>query len=174
MFGINPGRFGAGQTGVSFTDPVYLEEVCGIENDLPKKHELSALFIHEMIAAFGGAEKFFSKFFITSVSPLGYLKGDVNANYYDDKELAASVRDFIIKTTEKQMKIGACREYAICIGTGKNFDYLKKLNAERGWFEKLEKVSHPRFVMQYRRKRKEEFVDTYLQVMQESLEATGI
>ncbi|MBV6655114.1 MAG: DUF4918 family protein, partial [Mameliella sp.] len=29
IFGINPGRFGAGVTGVPFTDPIRLEEVCG-------------------------------------------------------------------------------------------------------------------------------------------------
>jgi hypothetical protein len=32
LFGINPGRFGAGVTGVPFTDPIRLQEVCGIEN----------------------------------------------------------------------------------------------------------------------------------------------
>ena len=45
MFGINPGRFGAGITGVPFTDPVRLETECGIQNDFPKKQELSAQFV---------------------------------------------------------------------------------------------------------------------------------
>ena len=45
MLGINPGRFGSGTTGISFTDPIKLEQDCGIENILPKKAELSADFI---------------------------------------------------------------------------------------------------------------------------------
>src|SRR3989338_3224265 len=33
VFGINPGRFGAGVTGVTFTDPVALKMACGISKD---------------------------------------------------------------------------------------------------------------------------------------------
>src|SRR5688572_16264512 len=44
LLGINPGRFGSGTTGVSFTDPIKLEKYCGIKNDLAKKPELSADF----------------------------------------------------------------------------------------------------------------------------------
>ena len=36
-FGINPGRFGAGLTGIAFTDPVALRLHCGIENTLGTK-----------------------------------------------------------------------------------------------------------------------------------------
>ncbi|HEX9746257.1 MAG TPA: DUF4918 domain-containing protein, partial [bacterium] len=42
-FGINPGRFGAGITGINFTDPVALQEFCGIENSLDKRRELSSV-----------------------------------------------------------------------------------------------------------------------------------
>jgi len=37
ILGINPGRFGGGLTGISFTDPVALRTECGIENDLGNK-----------------------------------------------------------------------------------------------------------------------------------------
>ncbi len=37
LLGINPGRFGAGITGISFTDPVILEESLKINNSFPKK-----------------------------------------------------------------------------------------------------------------------------------------
>jgi len=43
LFGINPGRLGAGMTGVPFTDPIRLEEVCGIPNDIHKRQELSSV-----------------------------------------------------------------------------------------------------------------------------------
>ena len=44
ILGINPGRYGAGLTGIPFTDPVKLEMICGIKNNLTKKAELSADF----------------------------------------------------------------------------------------------------------------------------------
>ena len=54
ILGINPGRFGAGVTGIPFTDPIKLDKYCNIPNSLQKKPELSADFIYQMIAAFGG------------------------------------------------------------------------------------------------------------------------
>ena len=53
ILGINPGRFGAGLTGVPFTDPIRLKQL-GIENSFPAKPELSSVFVYEMIAACGG------------------------------------------------------------------------------------------------------------------------
>ncbi len=52
ILGINPGRFGGGITGVPFTDPIRLQNICGIENNFQKKQELSSVFIYEMINAF--------------------------------------------------------------------------------------------------------------------------
>src|SRR5438128_5566257 len=46
IFGINPGRFGGGTTGISFTDPIRHESDCGISNSLQKKPELSSNFIY--------------------------------------------------------------------------------------------------------------------------------
>ena len=46
LFGINPGRLGGGLTGVAFTDPIRLEDVCGIPNDLQRRAELSSTFIY--------------------------------------------------------------------------------------------------------------------------------
>ncbi len=36
ILGINPGRFGGGITGIPFTDPIRLQNICGIENDFQK------------------------------------------------------------------------------------------------------------------------------------------
>ena len=49
VLGINPGRFGAGVTGVTFTDPVALERFCGINNELDKRREVSSEFVYEFI-----------------------------------------------------------------------------------------------------------------------------
>jgi len=47
------------------------------------------------------------------------------------------------------------------LGTGKNFDFVRKLNAEHEFFERVECVEHPRFIMQYRRPRVGQFLDKY-------------
>src|SRR5262245_57226322 len=51
LIGINPGRFGAGTTGVNFTGPKQLLEFCGIQHPFKPRSELSAEFIYEMINA---------------------------------------------------------------------------------------------------------------------------
>ena len=97
MMGINPGRFGAGITGVNFTAPRQLRENCGIDHPWGNSSELSAEFIYEMITAYGGPAKFYADYFIGAVSPLGYMKDGKNINYYDDKKLQQAVTPFIIR-----------------------------------------------------------------------------
>lgn len=165
MFGINPGRFGAGITGVTFTDPVALETHCHIPNPFPKVRELSAEFIYEVIREFGGAEAFYKKFFLTAVSPLGFIKAGINYNYYDDKNLEKAVTPFIIDSIKKQIEIGGRRDIAILIGTGKNQKYFLELNKTHNFFQKVEVVEHPRFIMQYKRKTKNEYIEKYIDLL---------
>lgn len=73
LLGINPGRFGAGITGVNFTAPKQLKELCGIDHHLKLSSELSAEFIYDMIAGYGGVNKFYQDWFIGSVCPLGFV-----------------------------------------------------------------------------------------------------
>jgi hypothetical protein len=56
ILGINPGRFGAGVTGVPFTDTKRLSDKCGLEIKGKHTHEPSSVFIYEVIDAYGGAE----------------------------------------------------------------------------------------------------------------------
>ena len=51
IIGINPGRHGAGTTGVPFTDTKRLESICGIEMKSARTHEVSSVFVYEMISA---------------------------------------------------------------------------------------------------------------------------
>jgi hypothetical protein len=162
ILGINPGRYGGGITGVPFTDPVKLEKVCGINNTLPKKNELSAEFIHAMIAAFGGVESFFFKFYINSVSPLGFIKDGKNVNYYDTPKLLKSLEPFIVASIKKQLSLGINTQAGFCLGEGENFRYLKKLNDDGKYFDTLIPLAHPRFIMQYKRKRVAEYIEDYL------------
>ena len=120
MLGINPGRFGAGITGVNFTAGRQLGE-CGIDHPFGNTSELSAEFIYSMITEYGGAEKFYSRFFIGSVCPLGFIKEGKNINYYDDRELQKAVEPFIIDSIEKQLCFPVDTSHCLCIGGEKKF-----------------------------------------------------
>lgn len=164
IFGINPGRLGAGITGVPFTDPVRLQVECGIENSFPQKRELSAEFIYSIVHKYGGLEKFYTEFYISSVCPLGFVKEGINFNYYDDKNLQQSVRQFIVENISIQIKlVNGNREIAFCLGEGKNFAFFEKLNEEHNFFEKIIPLPHPRWIMQYKRKSLDQYLDLYLQ-----------
>lgn len=167
LFGINPGRFGSGITGISFTDPVQLKEAAGIDHPFEMRAELSAQFIYAVMKAYGGIPAFTADFFLTSVCPLGFTAAGKNYNYYDDPLLERRVRPFVVKTMNKQLAIGARRERAICIGEGDNFKYFSRLNHEHGWFDQLIALPHPRWVMQYRRSRMEAFINQYVSTLRE-------
>jgi hypothetical protein len=162
IIGINPGRFGGGVTGIPFTDPIRLANECNIPNNWPKKQELSSLFIYQMITAYGGPELFYQNFYITSVSPLGFIRYGKNLNYYDDKTLETEIKDFVIDGMNKQLQFGIHRDIAFCLGDGKNFKYLNRINDENKFFKKIIPLSHPRFIMQYKLKKKEEYISYYL------------
>ncbi len=163
LFGINPGRFGAGITGVPFTDPIRLASECGIENDFQKKPELSSAFVWEFIRAYGGAEAFCHHFYITSLCPLGFVKDGKNINYYDDRALQRAVEPFIVWNIRTQLEFGANNDYALCLGEGQNYAFFKKINAEHGFFKEIIPLPHPRWVMQYRRKSMQAFVERYVE-----------
>ena len=163
IIGINPGRFGGGITGIPFTDPIRLQNECGIQNQWQHRQELSSVFVYDVISAFGGAQKFYNKFYINSVSPLGFTKHNKNLNYYDDKFLQNAIKDFVIECMKTQLKFGIDTSVAYCFGDGKNFKYLSKLNEEQQFFSTIIPLSHPRFIMQYKLKKKAAYIHTYLE-----------
>jgi hypothetical protein len=163
VFGINPGRFGAGVTGVPFTDPIRLKDVCGIDNDLPRKAELSSLFIYAMIEAYGGVKAFYYDFYITALSPLGFTKNGVNLNYYDDKSLMKSIEPFMVDCIKKQQQTIATTDTCFCLGEGTNYKIFQKLNNKYGFFKQITPLPHPRWIMQYRRKKIDEYVQLYVE-----------
>lgn len=167
LYGINPGRFGSGITGVGFSDPYHLERYCNIESEFEKRVETSAAFIFEVIEAYGGVEKFYMDFYITSVSPVGFVKEGKNYNYYDDKALSAILEPFIIDNIQTQMGFGARSREIICVGQGQNLKYLQGLSDKYDLFDKIHPLPHPRWVMQYRRKTKSIYIDQYLGVFEQ-------
>ncbi|MCF8371349.1 MAG: DUF4918 family protein [Bacteroidales bacterium] len=172
ILGINPGRFGAGVTGIPFTDPKQLKEHCKLDFQGKETHELSSAFVYEMISAFGGASQFYAEFYIGAVCPLGFVIDSQNGkeknyNYYDSRELLSIVEPFIIKSLEAQLSFGINRDVCYCLGNGKNYKYLLKLNKERKYFEKIVPLEHPRYIMQYKLKKKEDYVRKYLKELRE-------
>jgi len=219
ILGINPGRFGAGLTGIPFTDPGHLMEQCGIPYSGPRTHEPSSVFVYDMIQAFGGVEAFYSRFYISAVCPLGFtkrsttlspplsselpptlsisegpervalsnqiqtLKGtsyslrvgaeveakveqktrEVNYNYYDSRELTQAVYDFMVTSLHTQLTFGLERDICFCLGTGKNEKFLHTLNDRYGFFRRIVALEHPRYIMQYKAKTKQAYIDKYIQ-----------
>lgn len=169
LIGINPGRFGAGVTGVPFTDPIRLQEVCGITNELKKSQELSSVFVYDVIEAFGGVDEFYNQVFFTSVSPLGFVKDGINLNYYDIPEVRDFLEPYMVKSLKEQIDIGAISKVAYSMGKGQNFKYLKFLNKKYQLFDDIQPLPHPRWVMQYRLRRKQEFIDEYIDKISNAL-----
>ncbi len=173
IWGINPGRFGGGLTGLSFTDPVILRDVCGIETPFGTKQELSAEYVWSVIREFGGAERFFSSFFLTALCPLGFVQekeqGKVNYNFYDDPQLFRAVKPFMIETMQQQLALGLRRDVAICFGAGKLQKAFEAINKEHSFFERIVALEHPRFIMQYRRKQLQDYRRKYCSTLENVL-----
>lgn len=166
IIGINPSRNGAGVTGVPFTDTKRLESVCGIPMQSAHTHEISSVFLYDMIDAFGGTKDFYQQFYINSPFPLAIVKKSkegkyLNANYYDDKQLFANVKDFMIESLEKHISLGLDTSEVFILGK-KNADFIQKLNQEKKLFDKLTVLEHPRFIQQYKSKEKQLYIDKYI------------
>jgi hypothetical protein len=167
ILGINPGRFGAGLTGIPFTDPKRLTSNCGISYRGETAHEPSSVFIYDVIRAYGGEDKFFSRFYIHAICPLGFTapgknSKEINYNYYDSRELLSAVYDFILENIRAQLSFGADTRVCFCLGKGKNEKFLKKLNDEHGFFDEIVPLEHPRFIMQYKSSSKDLYIQKYL------------
>ncbi len=167
IIGINPGRHGAGTTGVPFTDTKRLESICGIRMKSARTHEVSSVFVYDMIAAYGGAEKFYRKFYINSPFPLAIIREKkdgkwINANYYDEPVLFELTKDYMIASLKKHIALGLEQAEVFILGK-KNADFIHKLNKEAKLFDKLTVLEHPRYIQQYKSKDKQLYIDKYLQ-----------
>jgi len=165
LIGINPSRHGAGVTGVPFTDTKRLESVCGISMTSAYTHEVSSVFVYDMIAEYGGAEEFYREVYINSPFPLAIVrksKGSwINANYYDDKALFNDVKDFMIDSLKKHIRLNLDTSEIFIMGK-KNADFITKLNQEACLFDKMTVLEHPRYIQQYKSKDKQLYIDKYI------------
>ncbi len=169
IIGINPSRHGAGVTGVPFTDTKRLESVCGIRMQSAYTHEVSSVFMYEMISAYGGADAFYRHFYINSPFPLAIIRQTkdskwLNANYYDDPVLFEMVKKFMITSLKSHISLGLDTSNVFVLGK-KNADFIHKLNKEAALFDRLTVLEHPRYIQQYKSKEKQRYIDKYLMAL---------
>ena len=163
IVGINPSRHGAGVTGVPFTDTKRLESICGIKMHSAHTHEISSVFLYDMISEFGGATDFYKQFYINSPFPLAIVRKSkegnwLNANYYDDKKLFEMVKDYMIATLKQHISLGLYTSEVYILGK-KNATFIQKLNKEANLFGNLKVLEHPRYIQQYKSKAKQLYID---------------
>ncbi|WP_332033885.1 SMUG2 DNA glycosylase family protein [Kaistella sp.] len=165
IIGINPSRHGAGVTGVPFTDTKRLETVCGIEMKSAHTHEISSVFLYDVIENFGGPQLFYKEFYINSPFPLAIvrntIKGNLNANYYDDKNLFEAVKPFMIQSLKDHISLGLDTSEVFILGK-KNANFIDKINSQEHFFDKMTVLEHPRYIQQYKSKEKQLYIDKYL------------
>ena len=166
IVGINPSRHGAGVTGVPFTDTKRLETICGIKMESAHTHEISSIFMYDMIREYGGASAFYKQFYINSPFPLAIVRKTkdgkwLNANYYDDNALFETVKDFMILTLRNHISLGLDTSEVYVLGK-KNALFIQKLNKEARLFDQLKVLEHPRYIQQYKSKEKQLYIDKYI------------
>lgn len=173
IVGINPSRHGAGVTGVPFTDTKRLESVCGIKMHSAYTHEVSSVFVYEMIEQFGGARAFYEQFYINSPFPLAIVreaKGGklLNANYYDHPVLFEAVKDYMIEALKEHISLGVDTSEVYVLGV-KNAQFIHKINQETNLFGSMKVLEHPRYIQQYKFKEKQLYIDKYILTLNDLL-----
>ena len=169
IIGINPSRHGAGVTGVPFTDTKHLENDCGIPMLSARTHEVSSVFVYDMIAQYGGVSAFYKDYYINSPFPLAIVRKNaqgnwLNANYYDDPELFALTRSYMIETLQKHIALGLDTNKVFVLGK-KNATFLDKLNQEANLFQEMVVLEHPRYIEQYKSKEKQLYIDKFITLL---------
>ena len=169
IIGINPSRHGAGVTGVPFTDTKRLENDCGIRMHSAHTHEVSSVFVYDMISEYGGVKDFYKDYYINSPFPLAIVRKTaqgtwLNANYYDDNELFRMTKDYMIETLKKHIALGLDTSEVYVLGK-KNASFLEKLNKEASLFKKMVVLEHPRYIQQYKSKEKQLYIDKFITLL---------
>ncbi len=167
ILGINPGRLGAGATGIPFTDTKRLEEYCKIKVATLSTHEPSSVFVYKLIEAYGGVKKFYSHFYINSICPLGFIKQNekknwINLNYYDDEKLYKAMQPFMISSLKTQLSFGIDTRTCFVLGK-KNASYISRINEQENIFTRIVVLEHPRYIEQYKSKYREKYIAEFLE-----------
>lgn len=165
VWGINPGRFGAGITGLSFTDPYALTHDAGIASSLAGRREISAEFIWRVVDAYGGPSDFFSSLYLSALCPLGFLRNGSNINFYDDRAFTQALLPTLVTWIKQQISFGLRTDVCIVLGTGMLRTVMEQHLRPHLPFQEVIYLEHPRFIMQYRRKQMSAYVDRYVETL---------
>ena len=164
VLGINPGRLGNGRTGVAFTDGPALT-AWGLAHELPTRREPSSEFMQAVVEAWGGAGPFYQQFYVGSLYPLVLLRDGRNYNFYDSPAVTAALWPTMQAHLQQlTTEVGVVRQAAVCLGR-RNARFFQRLNDELGLFEQIYVLDHPRYLMQYQRRRLPENVAHYVEVL---------
>lgn len=170
IIGSSPARRGTAITGIPYEDAIHLQNATGIYIDKFYVNKSSSNFLYDVIEKYGGSEKFYSKFYMNFVCPLGIVRinskgNEVNCNYYENKKVKELLYSFILESIKKQIEFGLDTSVAYCIGSGENYIFLTELNNKYHLFNTIIPLEHPRFIMQYNSKRKDEFIEKYVNAL---------
>jgi hypothetical protein len=170
ILGSSPARRGTALTGVPFADAEVLNRDTGVAVEGYSVSRSSSSFLDEVIEELGGHERFYAKFLMGFVCPLGLVRSnvkgrEVNANYYDTKALREKVTKFVTDCLLRQVSFGIDTSVCYCIGSGQNFQFLVALNQAEGIFDKIVPLEHPRYITQYDPKNRDAYKRKYLSAL---------
>ena len=174
ILGSSPARRGSAVTGIPFEDAEHLKTETGISIQNFYINKSSSNFLYDVIDEYGGCKKFYSRFYMNFVCPFGIVRTnsngkEVNCNYYDNKKVEKALYSLIIFSLKEQINFGIDTSVCYCIGSGENYKFLKKINKEYKFFEKIIPLEHPRFIMQYNLKQKDKFLKKYLMSLNDKI-----
>lgn len=162
VWGINPGRFGAGVTGLSFTDPYALRHDLDLATTIEGRREPSAEFVYKVVQAYGGPQAYYHDVYMSALSPLGFTKGGVNINFYDHPGLQRDIVPFVVDCMRRQTEMGLRADVCVVLGTGKLKTFMETHIRPVLGYAEVAYLEHPRYVIQYRRRFMDDYVRTYV------------
>lgn len=156
LCGINPGRHGAGKTGIPFLDFQSLSKLIpGIDR---QDSERTAGFFFQIVRQFG-VEAFFKTFYVTNVSSVGFIRDGKNLNYHD---LPAPALEVVERNFLQEMEV-VRPTHIISLGDAVQQTVRKLLPASVDCSMRL---PHPSWIMTYRGNAQDKWAARYLEVLE--------
>ena len=157
IVGLNPGRMGAGLTGVPLLDFRSLTNLLP-DARLPRNDtEPSANFFHR-VAQHIGAEKFYRQFYVSNVSAVGYLRDNKNCNYHD---LPDAAQQIVEQRFRDEMAVVAPKRI---IALGREVEATVQRLYDDGAI-RISHLPHPSWIMTYRLREAQSWVRRYTQML---------
>lgn len=157
ILGLNPGRSGAGLTGIPFLDFRSLANLLP-DTPLPRNDtEPSANFFHRVVQNVG-VEKFYRTFYVSNVAAVGFLRDGKNCNYPELPTAAQRVIEerFLAEMAQLQPKriIALGREVEATVQRLFPDDSVR-----------ISHLPHPSWIMTYRLREAQSWVRRYTQML---------